>query len=1021
MMAFISLTFLTYIASFQSPRRNHIIEIDTSSRKKIKSTEDAWYFVHFKSIPDYSQLSAKGIEISTKNMISNQWYSLFLTPEQVSLLSDSAHLQVIESDEKILNSDLISKSNCLDIETSANFNPQDLPNHHEIIIKQIGQNLYRIKSKNNLKLSKQLSQNNKIFCISPSNQSQVANNRISGFTQFNTRDYTISNNNIVFDRPLEKKGLNGSETVVLIQDTFLDPKSTFFYDENFDHVETNTLYDNHRKIKYIFDSLDGSETMGTNEHGTHVAGTALGNSLDPESSIYNGIAPQAKVAFYTGGSDPHPVYDNVSKIIDDTKPCACSNSWGDIYHEPHVNNQWDLLSLKHNKTLFLFCAGNSNNFIWSPGSAKNVLTVGSIDSLPIDLHPEEDLTYIRKVFIYNNMKSIELPMKPWSAHDIDSIPGLKALFEQGIQEYRIATSNVPSYGYANRILFLKNKEMISNIDRDHLPNFLVLAEDITEDEFNSFSFEKQFPVVCVSEDVYNHILTLSPSYYIQLYANYASYSGIRKAAYSSDGPTTYGLMKPEIMAPGTVVFSASSDPNGENNHKDLCLISGTSMATPNVAGATALVAQYFQQGFYRKSSSIEPSSSLLKSVLINAADPVSDALFNTTYGFGVLNLHKYILLNNDNDDTGRVLIGDNIEIQDNSHLVAEIHVTNESELRVTMSYLDEPVHPDSLILLLIDLDLVVIAPNGAIYRGNQRSDEIEEHYSTNERVIIPQSDIQEGTYQIHIFSYLPKNIQKAYFAVSVFGSISYEHDQLVFEKATQCIDSFDSSDCNHSTTINDCTTSIYGHSCQIWSDLIIIEVPSGSKTVITVPPFGITYLSVLYPINWNFDEIAFDLIAVTEYPSVKISYTVNCVKNNKSCHVRESNADQVLLKQDLHLKIKNDGHNEDEYLLNAMIYNFASYSVDLLVLSSFTLPPDQSPTADYSDTVDYSETYTETSTIDDHDTHNGKSNSPVLISFLVIFAVGFFALAIILIVILVHNRREEYKTQEFKSINSDLI
>ncbi|HET7705780.1 MAG TPA: S8 family serine peptidase [Thermoanaerobaculia bacterium] len=91
------------------------------------------------------------------------------------------------------------------------------------------------------------------------------------------------------------------------------------------------------------------------------------------------------------------------------------------------------------------------------------------------------------------------------------------------------------------------------------------------------------------------------------------------ANYSLSGPTRDGRIKPDVVGPAFVLAG-----DARVYSKQECSASfanGTSWASPTIAGAAALVRQYYTDGFYL-GQRMTPSAALLKATIIAAARPV---------------------------------------------------------------------------------------------------------------------------------------------------------------------------------------------------------------------------------------------------------------------------------------------------------------------------------------------------------------------------------------------------------------
>ncbi|KDD71411.1 hypothetical protein H632_c5088p0, partial [Helicosporidium sp. ATCC 50920] len=138
----------------------------------------------------------------------------------------------------------------------------------------------------------------------------------------------------------------------------------------------------------------------------------------------------------------------------------------------------------------------------------------------------------------------------------------------------------------------------------------------------------------------------------------------------SQGPTLDGRVKPDLVAPGSLLSSRAG------SGCELAGMLGTSMATPLVAGAAALVRQYYMEGYYpsgerNASAGWVPSSALIKATLIGGAASLSgleaanglpiDPPPSFRQGWGRVDLASSLALSQDGQ---RIAVLDSVSIQE---------------------------------------------------------------------------------------------------------------------------------------------------------------------------------------------------------------------------------------------------------------------------------------------------------------------------------------------------------------------
>lgn len=188
--------------------------------------------------------------------------------------------------------------------------------------------------------------------------------------------------------------LQGQGQVVGIADTGLDTGKN----------DSSMHKDFQGRIKAIY-SVNGSDASDTEGHGTHVAGSVLGNGTMSNGQV-RGMAPKAQLVFQAvaipGGGMNIPA--DLGELFTQAYNAGArvhSDSWGssqNVYD--YTAQSVDKFMWNNNDMSIVFAAGNDGdrnndgqpdyNTISSPSTAKNVITVGASENNRPDMGSMSD-------------------------------------------------------------------------------------------------------------------------------------------------------------------------------------------------------------------------------------------------------------------------------------------------------------------------------------------------------------------------------------------------------------------------------------------------------------------------------------------------------------------------------------------------------------------------------------------------------------------------------------------------------
>jgi len=242
---------------------------------------------------------------------------------------------------------------------------------------------------------------------------------------------------------------------------------------------------------------------------------------------------------------------------------------------------------------------------------------------------------------------------------------------------------------------------------------------------------------------------------------------------SSRGPTDDGRIKPDITAPGSQVRSCraqeATDTSGASWQNTWYLeYSGTSMATPHAAGASALVRQYLMDVGGRPS----PQGALIKAMLIlGAKDMGTQDIPNNDEGWGRIDLEQTLAPG----DGRSIWVDDRSTLAEGEFSEYKVSVKEANkELKAVLVWSDYRSSTSASKNLVNDLDLEVIKPDGTTLLGNVfqngRSQTGGNADRTNNVEVVLEKYASVGTWTIRVRNHDNPGPYNQNFAVAIASS-----------------------------------------------------------------------------------------------------------------------------------------------------------------------------------------------------------------------------------------------------------
>ncbi|PEL09930.1 S8 family serine peptidase [Bacillus sp. AFS017336] len=453
---------------------------------------------------------------------------------------------------------------------------------------------------------------------------------------------------------LHAEGFTGKGIKIGILDTGIDynhPDLKDAYKGGYDFVNNDndpmeTTYADWKKSGQS-EFISGSAYY--TEHGTHVAGIIGGRGKGNSEYKTVGAAPESDIYSYKvlgpyGSGTTDAILAGIDRAVKDGMN-VINMSLGATLNDPLYATSIAVNNAVLSGVTTVIAAGNSGDQMYTvgaPGAAALALTVGA-SSIALDIYQYAGVQDGKNYSLRQLARNYK-----------DDLTTLKGKTYQLVDVGLANAADFKGKDLTGKIAFIK-RGTIALIDKIKAAKAagaagVLMYNDETnkaEGAIQSFLGESvdAIPAFSVSNDEGNTILAAIQAGKTDF--TFGDYTKLKTASdelasFSSRGPTRVNYdIKPEVTAPGVSILSTvpfyvndkTVDGSKPEDYKYAYeRLSGTSMATPYVAGVSALLLQ--------SNKDLKPED--IKSILMNTADPLSKAYSVFEEGSGRVDAYEAI-------------------------------------------------------------------------------------------------------------------------------------------------------------------------------------------------------------------------------------------------------------------------------------------------------------------------------------------------------------------------------------------